>query len=358
MGKNYYSILGVSKDADDDAIKKAYRKLALKWHPDRNKDNAEVANEKFQEIGEAYEVLSDKNKRAIFDQYGEEGLKGGGAPPPGADGATGGFSGFPGGGGGNTFHFSSSGGPGMGGFHPSDADDIFKHFFSGFGSSGGGMDEGFGGGMPGGFSSFGGGMPGMGSKFRRSGRGFPQSHEPEKPPAIKRSFPVSLEDIYKGCTKRMKVTRKLRNPMGQSVSTDKVLSITVKPGWKAGTKIRFPNEGDELENGTTQDIEFILEEKPHPIFKREGDNLRMTIQLTLLEALTGFQKKIKTLDDRTLSVNNTKSVIQSGQESRVSGEGMPNSKTGRKGDLIIAYDVKFPTTLTDSQKQQLKNTLS
>ncbi|KAG1474610.1 hypothetical protein G6F56_000255 [Rhizopus delemar] len=361
MGKNYYSILGVSRDADDDAIKKAYRKLALKWHPDRNKDNADVANEKFQEIGEAYEVLSDKNKRAVFDQYGEEGLKGGGPPPPGASGSSGGgFSGFPGGGG-NTFHFSSSGGgPGMGGFHPSDADDIFKHFFSGFG--GGGMDDAFGsGGMPGGFSAFGGGMPGMGggSKFRRSGGGFQQPQEPEKPPAIKRPFPVSLEDIYAGCTKRLKVTRKLRDSAtGRAVQTDKILTITVKPGWKAGTKIRFPGEGDELENGTTQDIEFILEEKPHAVFKREGDNLRMTIQLTLLEALTGFQKKIKTLDDRTLSVNNTKSVIQSGQESRVSGEGMPNSKTGKKGDLIITYDVKFPTALNDSQKQQLKNVLS
>ncbi|KAG1047178.1 hypothetical protein G6F46_009879 [Rhizopus delemar] len=357
MGKDYYSILGVSRDADDETIKKAYRKLALKWHPDRNKDKADVAHAKFQEIGEAYEVLSDKNKRAIFDQYGEEGLKGG-APPPGDGGAPGGgFGGFPGGG---TFRFSTNGG----GFHPSNADDIFKHFFSSFG----GMDDGFGGGMPGGFSSFssggmpgmGGSMPGMGGGFRRAG-GFrqQQQQDPEKPPAIKRPFPVSLEDLYKGCTKRLKVTRKLRDgATGRPVQTDKILSITVKPGWKAGTKIRFPGEGDELENGTTQDIEFVLEEKPHPVFKREGDNLRMTIQLTLLEALTGFQKKIKTLDDRTLSVNNTKSVIQSGQESRVSGEGMPNSKTGKKGDLIVTYEVKFPTSLTDHQKQQLKTILS
>ncbi|KAG0749320.1 hypothetical protein G6F57_002239 [Rhizopus arrhizus] len=350
MGKDYYAILGVSRDADDDTIKKAYRKLALKWHPDRNKDKADIAHAKFQEIGEAYEVLSDKNKRAIFDQYGEEGLKGG-APPSSEGGASGGgFGGFPGGG---TFHFSSSTG-GPGGFRPSDADDIFKHFFSSFG----GMDDSFG--MPSGFSSFG-GMPGMGSGFHRTS-GFRQQHqsqEPEKPPAIKRTFPVSLEDLYKGCTKRLKVTRKLRDgASGQPVQTDKILTINVKPGWKAGTKIRFPGEGDELENGTTQDIEFVLEEKPHSVFKREGDNLRMTIQLTLLEALTGFQKKIKTLDDRTLSVNNTKSVVQSGQESHISGEGMPNSKTGKKGSLIITYEVKFPTSLTEDQKQQLKIALS
>lgn len=356
MGKDYYSILGISRDADDDTIKKAYRKLALKWHPDRNKDKPEVANTKFQEIGEAYEVLSDKNKRAIFDQYGEEGLKGS-APPPGADGAGGfpgaGAGGFPGGG---TFHFSSNGG----GFHPSDADDIFKHFFSSFGGSGmddfgmGGMGGGMGG-MPGGFSFSSSGMPG-GSSSRRFKT---QPQEPEKPPAIKRSLPLSLEELYKGTVKRLKVTRKLRDgSTGRPVSTDKILSINVKAGWKAGTKIRFPGEGDELENGQTQDIEFVVEEKPHAVYKREGDNLRITVSLSLAEALTGFQKTIKTLDDRTLSVSNTKSVVQPGQESRVPNEGMPNSKTGKKGDLIITYEVKFPTTLSEQQKDGIKNLLA
>lgn len=348
----------------------------MKWHPDRNKDKSDVANAKFQEIGEAYEVLSDKNKRAIFDQYGEDGLKG--APPPeagGAGGFPGGAGGFPGGG---TFRFSTSGGGpgGASGFHPSDADDIFKHFFASFGGGGGGGMGGMGGmgdeGMPGGFSfssgGGGGGMPsgfgggGMPSGFGRSGRQRQQQQqyaEPEKPPAIKRPFPISLEDLYKGTVKRLKVTRKLRDgATGRMVSTDKILTINVKPGWKAGTKIKFEGEGDELENGQTQDIEFVVEEKPHAQYKREGDNLRITIQLTLVEALTGFHKTIKTLDDRTLSINNTKSVIHSGQESRVSNEGMPNSKTGRKGDLIITYDVKFPTTLTEEQKEAVKKALS
>ncbi len=110
MGKDYYKILGIAKGASDDEIKRAYKKLALKHHPDRNKDNAQ-AKAKFQELGEAFEVLSDGNKRAVYDQYGEEGLKaGGGAPPPGAEG----FSGFPGGagfggpGGASTFSFCES----------------------------------------------------------------------------------------------------------------------------------------------------------------------------------------------------------------------------------------------------------
>ncbi|KAF7726136.1 hypothetical protein EC973_009028 [Apophysomyces ossiformis] len=350
MGKDYYAILGVPKDADDEAIKKAYRKQALKWHPDRNKDNAEQAKIKFQEIGEAFEVLSDKNKRAVYDQYGEEGLKGG--PPPssgGAGGFPGGFN-FGGAPGGTTFTFTS--GPGGGGFkpfRPSDADDIFKHFFSSFG--GGSMDEddlGGMGGIPGGFFSSG-GMPRSGFRTQR---------QPQKPPAIKRALPISLEDLYKGTTKRLKVTRKLRDgATGKLITTDKILTINVKAGWKAGTKIRFPGEGDELETGEAQDIEFVVEEKPHPVFERDGDDLKMTIQLTLAEALTGFSKPIKTLDDRSLNVSNSHSIIQPGQISRVNGEGMPNSKTGKKGDLILKYEIKFPSQLTQAQKEAIKNIL-
>ncbi|KAI9279546.1 hypothetical protein BY458DRAFT_502108 [Sporodiniella umbellata] len=337
MGKNYYEILGIAKDSDDEAIKKAYRKLALKWHPDRNKDNAEVANTKFKEIGEAYEVLSDKDKRTFYDQYGEEGLKHG-APPPQQHTHSSDFGGFPNT---RTFHFSTStNGNKTNGFRPSSADDIFKHFFSNFDDQ----------------SPFQGGMPGFGGMASGNTFRFKTSHKDSSSSdnnTVTRSFPVGLEDLYKGATKKLKVTRKLR-----SGTTDKILSITVKPEWKAGTKIRFPGEGDELEDGTTQDLEFILEEKPHATFKREGDNLKVTVELTLLEALTGFQRKIATLDDRTLSINNTKSIVQTGQESHVSGEGMPNSKTGKKGDLIITYEVKFPTSLTDEQKNHLKLALS
>lgn len=319
-------------------------------------------------------MLSDKNKRAVYDQYGEEGLKGGGPPPGGAGGAGGfpggaGFGGFPGGGG-TTFSFST-GGPGGGGFrpfHPSNAEDIFSQFFSAFGGPGGGgggggfrgMDDDDdymmgGGGMPGGM----GGMGGMPGGFGRSAGGRPSSRQQaQKPPAIKRPLPISLEDLYTGTKKRLKVTRKLRDAStGRPVQTDKILTIDVKPGWKAGTKIRFPGEGDEMPNGEAQDIEFVVEEKPHPLFKREGDNLRTTIELSLSEALSGFKRQIKTLDGRTLSVSNANSVIQPGQVSRVPREGMPNSKTGQKGDLLVEYKVKFPTSLTPAQKEAIKNAL-
>ena len=132
---DYYAVLGVNRDADEETIKKAYRKHALKWHPDRNPENKAMAEQKFKEISEAYEVLSDKNKRAVYDQFGEEGLKGGVPPPEGGSGA-GGFEGrFPGG---TFFQFSSTGG---GPFRPSRPEDIFAQFFGGSGFGQGLFEE-------------------------------------------------------------------------------------------------------------------------------------------------------------------------------------------------------------------------
>ncbi|KAG0043654.1 hypothetical protein BGZ83_011178 [Gryganskiella cystojenkinii] len=373
MGKDYYKLLGVDKSASDDQLKKAYRKLALKYHPDKNSDPE--AHKKFQDISEAYEVLSDKDKRAIFDQYGEDGLKAGGGGGPGGAGGFpgGGFSGFPGGGG-TTFSFGGGGGGGGGGFRPTDAEDIFKQFFASFGGSGMGGMGGMGGigGMGGmgddddmggfGGASMRGGMPGMGGMGGGRGRAHPQQHRsqapPAPPPALERTLAVSLEDLYKGVTKRLKVTRKVGDGTGRS--SDKILTIDVKPGWKAGTKIRFPREGDEYPNGTIQDIVFTIEEKPHPTFTRRGDDLVVDLELTLVEALSGFSKAIKTLDGKTLPVSASSSrVIQPGQEERFPGEGMPISKKpGQKGDLLVKFVVKFPTSLTASQKEGIKKILA
>ncbi|CAK4775199.1 unnamed protein product, partial [Aphanomyces euteiches] len=123
MGKDYYQVLGVKRDATDDELKKAYRKMALKWHPDKNVNNKEQAQLKFQEVNEAYEVLSDKQKRTIYDQFGEEGLKGG---MPGNGGAEAGAGFFPGG----AQSFRSGSFPGGGfSFHSSDPSKIFEQFF-------------------------------------------------------------------------------------------------------------------------------------------------------------------------------------------------------------------------------------
>ncbi|KAF8983511.1 hypothetical protein BGZ46_010108 [Entomortierella lignicola] len=354
MGADYYAILGVSKDADDNQIKKAYRRLALKYHPDKNSEAD--AKKKFHEISEAYEVLSDSSKRAIYDQYGEEGLKGGGDPDPSAGeqgGFPGGFSrGFPGTGG-QSFRFST-GGPGStggAGFRPTDAENVFRQFFSSF--SGGGGSGGFEGmgneDETGGFS---GGIPRMNARGRQA------ATASEKPPPLVRPLPLSLEDLQQGVTKRLKVTRKVISHSGRTSS--KILTIDVKPGWKAGTKVRFPREGDEYPDGTVQDIVFTIEEKPHPIFTRQGDDLVMNLELTMLEALTGFTKFIKTLDGKSLPVTASGAItVQPGQEERFPGEGMPISKKpGQKGDLVVKFKIKLPDQLTSVQKEELKNILA
>lgn len=166
QSRDFYAILGVSKDADDDAVKRAYKKAAVKFHPDKHasKPDAErkFAEDKFKEIAEAYEVLSDKDKRAVYDRFGEEGLRAGPAPgnAAGGGGMPAGFGGFPGGGG---FHFSSSNGGGGGGMDAARAEALFASLFGAGGLGGGGVHvvRGKMGGMPMGGMQMGGGMGGL-----------------------------------------------------------------------------------------------------------------------------------------------------------------------------------------------------
>ncbi|EIW84303.1 DnaJ-domain-containing protein [Coniophora puteana RWD-64-598 SS2] len=391
MGTDYYKLLGISRDASEDEIKRAYKKMALKWHPDRN-SGSEEASKKFKEISEAFEVLSDKQKRGIYDQFGEEGLKGGGGgPSPGAGGGFQSFGGFPGGGGGSTFTFTS-GGPG-GGFAPTDPQKIFETMFGGglgsmFGGMGGmgGMGGGMGGtgggmgGMGGGMggrgmytddddgSGFFGGMPGgmpggtprrpgpgsRGHSRRASGSsGSPQSNE------ITRPLKLSLEDLYCGATKHLKIGRKLLT----GGTEDKVLEIQVLPGWKSGTKIRFPRAGNEQPTGEAQDLVFVVEEKEHPVFTRQGDDLVCRLKIPLVDALapSGGKQQVNALDGRKIQVTvPSLGVIKPGQETKIPGEGMPIRKQGspkKKGDLIVKWDVVFPERLTASQKEEIRKVL-
>ncbi|KAF9647989.1 DnaJ-domain-containing protein [Thelephora ganbajun] len=382
MGQDYYKLLGVDRNASEDEIKKAYKKMALKWHPDRNA-GSESASKKFKEISEAFEVLSDKQKRTIYDQLGEEGLKGGGGgPPPGASGFSsfpgGSFGGFPGGGG--TFNFTTSspgGGFSGGGFNPTDPNMIFEQIFGSFGGFGGmgGMggarsrgasmfDDGddmgpfpSSGGMPG-------GMPGSRpSSGRRSPRTFTQ---PTQPNEISKPLPISLEDLYQGVTKRMKVSRKLLGGGTEEKASwpdlQGVLEINVLPGWKSGTKVRFPRAGNEQPMGESQDLVFVVEEKPHPTFTRGGNDLIVAQKLPLVEALTGEGGKriIEQLDGRKLQVLVPLGVVKPGQQTTISGEGMPVRKEGqvhKKGDLIVRWEIVFPNRLSPSQKEGIKKVL-
>ncbi|KAJ4578472.1 Molecular chaperone (DnaJ super) [Exophiala dermatitidis] len=362
-----YDALSVSPTASQEEIKKAYRKAALKWHPDKNKDNPAAA-EKFKEVSQAYEVLSDPEKRKVYDQYGLEFLlRGGQAPPPGAEGGMpgggfpggmpGGFSfgGMPGGGGGTrTFHFSTNGGSG---FNFSDPNDIFSNF-SRSGGLGGDDDDIFN--ILGG--AFGGGARGGGA--RRSAGGFGQRQQQPQPrpqtpevTVVERQLPVSLEDMYKGAHKKMKIKRKTFNSQGQRTTEDKILEMDIKPGLKAGSKIKFAGVGDQEEGGS-QDLHFIVAQKPHPTLTCEGDNLRTTIELDLKEALTGWQRTVTTIDGKQLKVSGAGPTAP-GYEERFPGLGMPNSKKPtERGDFIVEVKVNFPKYLTPEQKAKIKEALS
>ena len=273
MGKDYYSILGVSKTASDDEIKKAYRKMALKYHPDKNKSPG--AEDKFKEVSQAYEVLSDKQKREIFDKYGEEGLQQGSG---GGGGGPGGFSGHSG----AQFTFNDPHETFRMFFGDENPFGNFFSFSSGPGGPGNRQFAGFQTGQdpmdidddP--FASFGmGGMRGMGGGMRHAA---PKRQDK----AMEHDLNVALEDVLNGTTKKMKITKKVLNPDGMTTRTeDKVLTIDVKPGWKAGTKITFPKEGDQGPNNIPADIIFVVKDKPHPVFTRDGSNIKYKARITL-----------------------------------------------------------------------------
>uniref|UniRef100_A0AAV1TPL4 J domain-containing protein n=1 Tax=Peronospora matthiolae TaxID=2874970 RepID=A0AAV1TPL4_9STRA len=351
MGKDYYAILNVAKGATDDELRKAYRKLALKWHPDKNPNDPDGAQRKFQEIGEAYEVLSDKKKREIYDVYGEEGLKG--QPAEGPEGG-----GMPGGMPGGFTYTTTSGFPaGSFGFHSSDATKIFEQFFgtsnlheaersapmaSMFGDMGG----------------FG-GMRGMRSSGFGGGRDpFGQS-QPPRAQKLQSELEVPLEQLYAGCVKKLKITRKVHDPSSNTLREEqKILEINIKPGWKDGTKVTFEGQGDALPGRPAQDIVFVIRQKPHPKFERDGDKLLYRAKVSLRDALLGNGTlSVKMLDGREVPVP-LGGVIAPGTKLVIAGEGMPLQKNpSQRGNLVVEFDVQFPTQLTEAQKNLVRQAL-
>ncbi|KAJ5795076.1 hypothetical protein N7457_001675 [Penicillium paradoxum] len=359
-----YDALSINPDATQDEIKKAYRKAALKHHPDKNKDNPQAAD-RFKEVSQAYEVLSDPEKRKVYDQFGLEYLMHGGPPPPPPGGAGGGATGFEGGmpggfsfggmpsGGSRKFHFSTGPG-GAGGFSFSDADDIFRNFAKG-GGSGGGM-----GGMGGMdddtlFDMLGGGMGG-GFRSSRPGYAKPKRAPTPEPTIVEKDLPLTLEEIFTGTSKKVKTKSKAFDSMGKRTIKDVTLEANIKPGLRAGSKIKYRNIGDQEEGGR-QDVHLIVKEVEHPTFKRSGDNLVTTVELSLKEALTGWERIVRTIDGKSIRVSKP-GPTQPGHEERYPGQGMVISKNpSERGDLLIRVNVKFPTSLTSSEKDILRDVL-
>ncbi|GJN12372.1 hypothetical protein PR202_ga30644 [Eleusine coracana subsp. coracana] len=311
MGMDYYNVLKVNRNATEEDLKKSYRRLAMKWHPDKNPGDAKKeAEAKFKKISEAYEVLSDPQKRVIYDQYGEEGLK------ASADGGS-----------------SSMNGTANHRFNPRNAEDVFAEFF---GSSK--PFEGMGRAKSMRFQTEGagtfGGFGGNESKYRsHTDSAGTSSSQARKPPPVETKLPCMLEELYAGSTRKMKISRNVVKPNGHLGTESEILTIEIKPGWKKGTKITFPDKGNEQPHQLPADLVFVIDEKPHDMYTREGNDLLVHRKIDLVDALAG-----------------TTLVIAK--------EGMPIVKeNGRRGNLRIKFDVDFPKRLSSEQRHNIRKVL-
>jgi|TARA_X000000368_G_scaffold180230_1_gene142291 DnaJ family protein B protein 4 len=331
-GRDFYKILGVDRDASDDQLKKAYRKLAMKWHPDKNPgEKQQQAEKKFKEVSEAYEVLTDPKKKEVYDRYGEDGLR----------------DGF-------------GGGEGGGGFSQQHAQDIFEAFFNrggrgGMGGGFGGMgDDIFGAHMGGGFGGMGGGDP--------FGGGMPQQRQRTKPPPVEQKLSVSLEDLFYGATKKLKITRKVLDVSGNQKSKAETIEVPIRAGFKKGTKITFAEKGgDEDRNTIAADLVFEIDEKKHPHFVRDGNDLIKTVKIDLVDAMCGWSSTVYTIDGKSIDVS-VPHVISPKYTKVICGQGMPLSKSQNgRGDLKIKFDIQFPgddAVLSDEQKEKVRSVLA
>lgn len=170
---------------------------------------------------------------------------------------------------------------------------------------------------------------------------------------------MALEDIAKGVDKKMKISRRVVDEMGNQRQEEKVLTVTVKPGWKAGTKITFAREGDRIPGKIPADIAFVIRDKPHAVFTRDGSNLVYTHKLSLRDALCGSTLQVPTLDGRKVGLNLMDEVIKPSTIKKCQGYGLPFPKEpSKKGDIIVKFDIQFPDRLSGSTKDILSDCLS
>ncbi|MCB1652082.1 MAG: molecular chaperone DnaJ [Alphaproteobacteria bacterium] len=358
MSKDFYKTLGVEKSASADELKKAYRKLAMKYHPDQNKDNPE-AEAKFKEINEAYDVLKDEQKRAAYDRFGTaafDGSMGSGFGGGGAGGAAGGFG-------------------GAGAFS-----DIFEDMFGEFmgGRAGGG----------------------------RGGR----SAGPQRGSDLQYTLEISLEDSFKGKDAKIKIPvndtcescggsgaesgsgadncstcdgqgrirqqqgfftvertcptchgagRIIKDPCkacsGQGrIKKTKTLQVKIPKGVDTGRRIRLSGEGEAgLMGGPRGDLYVLLAVKPHKLFKRDGANLFCRVPITVTRAALGGDVEVPTIEGKAAKVK-IPAGTQTGQQFRLKGKGMPVLGSDASGDLYIETFVETPVNLSKKQQEMLK----
>ncbi|XP_031567043.1 dnaJ homolog subfamily B member 11-like [Actinia tenebrosa] len=321
-GRDFYAILGVPRDASTNQIKRAYRKLAMKWHPDKNKEDPS-AQDKFQDIGSAYEVLSDKEKRKIYDSRGEEGL--------------------------------SQSGMGHG-------EDPFSSFFGGFGFHFEGAEHSHRKEIPHGSTL----IVDLEVTLEELYNGNFIEVLRCKPvtktvPGTRRCncrqemrttqlgpgrFQMSPEEVCDEC------------PAVTYVSTEKLLEVEVEPGMKNEQEYPFVSEGEPHIDGEPGDLKFKIIELRHKRFQRRGNDLFTNVTISLHDALVGFKMEIPHLDKHKVHITREK-FTWPGARIKKKGEGMPSYENNHeKGDLHITFDVEFPRgVLTAAEKDDIKRIL-
>lgn len=351
--RDYYEVLGVSRDADDADLKKAYRRLAMKHHPDRNPDDS-VAEEKFKEAKEAFEILGDSQKRAAYDRFGHDGVSN-----------------------------SASGGGGGGGFGGGDINDIFGDVFG---------------------DIFGGGGGGRGRGRARSGADLQYNLEltlEESVSGLEKNLKIPTQVVCDQCTGTgakpgtKPVTCETCKGMGQvrmqqgffsvqqtcptcrgngeqisdpcskchgggRVQEQKTLSVKIPPGVDTGDRIRLSGEGEAGEkNAPAGDLYVLVQVKKHNIFERNDDDLLCTVPIDIITASLGGELEVPTLDGRV------KLKIPAGTQTekvfRMRGKGVKPVRNSSAGDLLCRIQIEVPVNLTAEQKElfeKLRETLS
>ena len=339
--KDFYEILGVSRNANESEIKKAYRKMSLEYHPDKN--SSPSASSKFQEINEAYETLGDVQKRKQYDMFGNsDGPFGGGGGMPGGM-----PFGFPPG-----FHFA--GGPnirvhtmnGQGGPSGPNIAHVFEQFFNG--PMGGIFEE-----MESDNQSSVPNMPNMPNIriFRQGPTKAPFVRSQSPPPPVEKKIPISLEQAYSGFQLKMEVE-------GSNIPKETTIEIQVPPGIEHDEIMIISNKGSSNQFGRGDlHLHFTIEK--HEFFERKNMDLHCKKTISLKEALCGFTISIQHVSGKLIRLSNQKqNIVSPGFVREIPNFGMQRPQDGRPtGKLVIEFDVQYPDTLTVEQKEQLEKIL-
>ena len=338
--RDYYEVLGVDRGADDATLKKAYRKLAKKYHPDTNAGNADAAD-KFKEVNEAYDVLSDPKKKKMYDQFGHAAFEAGADPGAGA----GGFSGFHGGtnGGYQEFHFNGE-----------DMDDIFGDIFGNMFHGSHRGSSGFGGSNRS-YSHFGGGSgfhsrSGFGSNgFGGSGfGGFHQQDFAQKGSDVKASINVTFDEAAFGADKRIS----LSGPDGSS-GAPQTLQVHIPAGIDTGKSIRLKGKGmPGTGGGEPGDLLLKVTVGTRPGYERKGSDVYTTISIPYTTAVFGGEATVPTLYGNVIC--KIREGMQSGSKIRLRGKGIVSMKNpGVRGDQYVTIQIQVPQNLNYTAKEKL-----